>query len=138
MICRKFCWKTLCWFHNFSTLENKYWKKFMPTWTKGWPCIYLTWTLVDISLTMYVCLSVHVVCECPLNAYVFLIIFAFIQKWVNHIDMDPNRGTESTKGFWKLTFCIIFSFFKVAKEFLLIIVKSQFFLWVVVLERRKK
>ena len=29
--------------------------------------MYLTWTLVDISLTMYVCLSVHVVCECPLG-----------------------------------------------------------------------
>ena len=28
-------------------------EKFMPTGTKGWPCMYLTWTLVDTSLTTY-------------------------------------------------------------------------------------
>ena len=42
-------------------------KKIMSTWTKRGPCMYPMWTLVDIFLTMYVCLSVHVVCECPLN-----------------------------------------------------------------------
>ena len=31
--------------------------------------MYLMWTLVDISLTMHVCLSVHLVCEWPLNQF---------------------------------------------------------------------
>ena len=56
-----FCLKrtNLCEFEEFK-------KKIMSTWTKGWPSKYHTWTLVDIFLTMYVCLFVHVVCECPL------------------------------------------------------------------------
>jgi len=49
-------------FSDFKILEE-----IMSTWTNAWPCMYLMWALVDISLTIYVCLSIHVVCEWPLT-----------------------------------------------------------------------
>ena len=56
--------------------------------------MYPTWTLVDIFLTMYVCLSVHVVCKWPLTNAIDLVIRSFLwflRLWVEIISTATAR-----------------------------------------------
>ena len=76
----------------------------MSTRTKGGPSKYPTWTLVDIFPTMYVCLSVHVVCECPLILK-FVCYFCVTLKAKNRDLTTKSRVIAiDEEGFGELSF----------------------------------
>ena len=58
----------------------------MSKWTLDKPPTHLTWTDVDIWLTTYPSLLVHVVIECPLaRIYMYRDVFKTLKGWVQFL-----------------------------------------------------